>query len=334
VSTDLVSVIEAAYETEQDDGEWLRRIVELASRELDQGLGGYGCLYDVASGAFRMGANVSLRMSESMARAVGRTHALATPEVAARMYLTGPTCSAGSTLYGRGVAAWKAEPGIATAIATTPAMDGIGVVTGDPSGVGCMLAFPKHDIGPVPRATSLLWSRIAAHIAAGFRLRSARPRSTSVEAVLSPSGRVEHAETTAQDTNARAALTEGAKRMALARGALRRRDPSESVETWRALVAGRWSLVDHFDHDGRRFLLARRNEPTPAATLTGLTDRQRDVLAHAAMGHTNKLIAYELGLTPSAVAIILSRAARTLGVRTRVQLIAAYQRALGEPWNP
>jgi DNA-binding CsgD family transcriptional regulator len=269
-----------------------------------------------------------------MVQLLVRTHDLASPEVVARMYLTGPSCAAGSTQYERGAGEWKAEPGIATAIATTPATDGIGVVTGDPSGIGCVFAFPKHDIGPIRRATSLLWSRIAAHIGAAYRLRSAHAPSTGVDAVLSPSGRVEHAETTTQGTNVRAALTEGAKRMGQARGALRRRNPSEAVETWRALVAGRWSLVDHFDHDGRRFLLARRNEPTPAATLTGLTNRQRDVLAHAAMGHSNKLIAYELGLTPSAVAMILARLARTLGVRTRVQLIAAYQGARGRRGSP
>jgi DNA-binding CsgD family transcriptional regulator len=206
-------------------------------------------------------------------------------------------------------------------------MDAIGVITGDPSGVGCAFLFPKHAIGPVPKATGILWSRIAAHIAAGFRLRRAGARSAVAEAVLSPSGRIDHAEVAAQGASLRAALTDGAKRMGQARGALRRRNPSEAVETWRALVAGRWSLVDHFDHDGRRFLLARRNEPTPAATLTGLTVRQRDVLAHAAMGHSNKLIGYELGLTPSAVAMILARLARTLGLRTRVQLIAVYQGA-------
>jgi DNA-binding CsgD family transcriptional regulator len=326
VSADLVSVIEAAYETEQGDGAWLRRIGDFACRELDQGLGGYGALYDVTSGAMRFGAGASLGLSDSLLQAILQANALAPPEVVARMYRAGPACSAGSTASGLG-RRWKGEPGIARAIAVTTAMDAIGVITGDPSGVGCAFLFPKHAIGPVPKATGILWSRIAAHIAAGFRLRRAGARSAVAEAVLSPSGRIDHAEVAAQGASLRAALTDGAKRMGQARGALRRRNPSEAVETWRALVAGRWSLVDHFDHDGRRFLLARRNEPTPAATLTGLTVRQRDVLAHAAMGHSNKLIGYELGLTPSAVAMILARLARTLGLRTRVQLIAVYQGA-------
>jgi DNA-binding CsgD family transcriptional regulator len=101
---------------------------------------------------------------------------------------------------------------------------------------------------------------------------------------------------------------------------MRRKDPDEAVALWRALVAGRWSLVEHFDHDGRRYLLARRNEPV-AAKLAGLSLVEREVLALAALGHTNKLIAYQLGLTPSAVAMRLSRVAKKLGVSTRVQLV-------------
>ena len=325
MSADLVSVIEAAYETEQGDGAWLRRIGDFACRELDQGLGGYGALYDVTSGAMRFGAGASLGLSDSLLQAILQANALAPPEVVARMYRAGPACSAGSTASGLG-RRWKGEPGIARAIAVTTAMDAIGVITGDPSGVGCAFLFPKHAIGPVPKATGILWSRIAAHIAAGFRLRRAGARSAVAEAVLSPSGRIDHAEVAAQGASLRAALTDGAKRMGQARGALRRRNPSEAVETWRALVAGRWSLVDHFDHDGRRFLLARRNEPS-GRTLAGLTAQEYEVLALAALGHTNKFIAYQLGLSPSGVAMRLSRAGTKLRVRTRLELIAAYRRA-------
>jgi DNA-binding NarL/FixJ family response regulator len=178
-----------------------------------------------------------------------------------------------------------------------------------------------------------VWTRIAAHLAAAVRLRREVGHTRPVEAVLSPSGRLEHAESPAQGADVRAALTDGAVRIDRARGSLRRRDPEEAVEIWRALVAGRWSLVDHFDHDGRRFLLARRNEPS-GGTLAGLTAQEHEVLALAALGHTNKLIAYQLGLSPSAVAMRLSRVARTLGVRTRVQLIAAYQNARGDQGKP
>lgn len=57
--------------------------------------------------------------------------------------------------------------------------------------------------------------------------------------------------------------------------------------------------------------------------LHALTSREREVVAYAALGHSNKVIAYELGLAESAVAMRLSRAAKKLGVRRRVELIRA-----------
>jgi DNA-binding NarL/FixJ family response regulator len=106
---------------------------------------------------------------------------------------------------------------------------------------------------------------------------------------------------------------------------LRRSSPDEAIALWRALVAGRWSIIDHFDSDGRRYLVARRNQPAPAARGLGvLSPRERDVLARAALGHTNKLIAYELGVAVATVASALASAAVKLGVATRAELIRLF----------
>ncbi len=74
--------------------------------------------------------------------------------------------------------------------------------------------------------------------------------------------------------------------------------------------------------------LARRNEqgcPDPRA----LGARERDVVALAALGKSNKLIAYELGLSPSTVGSHLSAAMRKLGVASRVELMRALLAAIG-----
>jgi DNA-binding NarL/FixJ family response regulator len=75
---------------------------------------------------------------------------------------------------------------------------------------------------------------------------------------------------------------------------------------WRGLVAGRWSLVEQVDTDGRRYLIAHRNDPT-TPDLRALTSRERQVVGYADLGHSNKLIAYELGLSPSTVGVQLKR---------------------------
>ena len=45
------------------------------------------------------------------------------------------------------------------------------------------------------------------------------------------------------------------------------------------------------------------------------------MLGYLAQGHANKLIGYELGLSPSTVAMHLSNASAKLGAKSRVELV-------------
>jgi len=101
---------------------------------------------------------------------------------------------------------------------------------------------------------------------------------------------------------------------------LRRTDPNEAADLWQALVDGRWSLMDQHDSDGRRYILARRNAPAAKAQAS-LTAREQQVLSYVALGQSNKLVAYTLGLSVSAVANLIARASRKLGATSRVELI-------------
>ena len=101
-------------------------------------------------------------------------------------------------------------------------------------------------------------------------------------------------------------------------------EPDRAVARWRALVDARWSLVDHFESDGKRFVLAQRNDPS-VGPLALLTPRERQVVALAAMGHANKMIGYELGISVSTAGVLLSRAARKLGAPSRAALVQAYR---------
>jgi DNA-binding NarL/FixJ family response regulator len=190
--------------------------------------------------------------------------------------------------------------------------------------VGSMVIMPLDQAHRFSRPVKRVWARVVAHVVAMQRLRASltlaapRARAEGV-AVLSPSGKVEHATTAAQSTSARVLLREAAIARERARGRLRRSDPDEAVEMWRALVDGRWSIVDRFDRDGRRFLIAHENEPQ-ALEPRALTPRERQVVTFAAMGHSNKLIAYELGLATGAVGRYLAVAMKKLGLRARVDL--------------
>jgi DNA-binding CsgD family transcriptional regulator len=182
-------------------------------------------------------------------------------------------------------------------------------------GMACVIPAPRNGFSIRSR---YVWQRVAAHVAAGLRLqrtltalhRGAAPLDTA-EAVLSPTGRVEHAVGSAKRLASRRGLQDALVRIAAARR-VRHDEPERAADLWTGLFAGRWSLVEHFDRDGRHYFLAHRNEPSLGAT-RALSRRERQVFTYSAMGHSNKLIAYSLGLSLSTVAAHLARARRKLG---------------------
>lgn len=173
------------------------------------------------------------------------------------------------------------------------------------------------------RAERRLWERLSIHFGAACRLcsRAASPDADDVEAVLEGNGRVVEARGVAASTRARALLRRGVLDMERGRTKAGRADPDAALELWRGLYAGRWSLVEHHDTDGRRFLLARRNDPEPHAPVP-LTRRQRQVLFYASVGWSYKQIAYALGLSSEgSISIHLSSALRKMGMASRAELI-------------
>lgn len=213
----------------------------------------------------------------------------------------------------------------------------------DATGRGCVFIvnLPEPSTGPVPEAEAAFWGQIAGHISAAHRLLRGRARDVgttpfeTAEAILDPSGHFHHAGGAARGAAARASLREATRSLERARGQSRTEplSPPETLSAWQAMTSGRWTLVDQFDSDGRRFILARPNAPDVRSDPV-LTTREQQVASHAALGHSNKVIAYELGLTSSTVATHLSSAARKLGARNRIELIRAFlehERQRGTP---
>jgi DNA-binding CsgD family transcriptional regulator len=87
---------------------------------------------------------------------------------------------------------------------------------------------------------------------------------------------------------------------------------------------GRWSLVDWFDSDGRRFVLALPNTPE-VVDPRGLSERENLVATYAIHGDSGKLIGYRLGISKASVSTALHSAMHKLGVKTRAQLIERFR---------
>jgi DNA-binding NarL/FixJ family response regulator len=95
------------------------------------------------------------------------------------------------------------------------------------------------------------------------------------------------------------------------------------LTAWEGLVQGRWSLVDHFDSDGRRFVLAIKNDPR-FPDPRGLTMRERQIAEFLGQGHSCKEISYMLGIARSAVTNCTSRAMRKLSLSSLTELTAFF----------
>lgn len=207
----------------------------------------------------------------------------------------------------------------------------------DPSGIGCVLLFSSRVPDFVLQRNDLaLLERMANHLSAACRCRrrlagaiggfeddtrAEMSGTEAAEAIVDTRGRIVHAEGAAKEEAAREQIRASAAAIASVRSRSHRGDGGKALEAWHPLTAARWTLVDQFESDGRRYLVARENQAV-APDLKTFSDRERQVVVHAALGQTNKEIAYMLGISDSTVRVLVARAAHRLGVRTRRDLLA------------
>jgi DNA-binding CsgD family transcriptional regulator len=186
----------------------------------------------------------------------------------------------------------------------------------DASGVGLAFAAPAGRVLKSSRASRARLDRVGAHVLAGFRLRRALAQA---DAVLAPDGQLLHAEHEAREPRHQQALRDAVKAFDRARSRERRIDPDTALEAWRALVSGRWSLVETFESDGRRYLVARRNPPgaMPGQALGRL---EAHALVLRAQGASYKLAAYELDISAATAHRLVRAGMRKLGVSHESEL--------------
>jgi DNA-binding NarL/FixJ family response regulator len=321
-SKDLLGVVETAYRLDQSDDQWLESLIAEMQPLLDVGRGIGGFYFDARkpkkldfTKPFIVGAPAATRIALTAAMRL-------LPANMVSQAFAGPSWfSTASKVFGLGERL-RDFPLARQFGHQFGCYDILGFKVIDPSAQGLFVMVALPDITTVSTRDTEVWGMCAAHVGAALRLRRALlPNGfEAAEAILDPNGAVSHAEEPAKTAGARDALRRAVLSSERARGSLRRTDPVDALELWQALVAGRWSLVEHFDTDGHRYLVARRNDPS-IRDPRGLSLRERQVVAFAALGHPSKLIGYELGLAPSTVSKHMASAMRKLGVRTHAELM-------------
>lgn len=169
-----------------------------------------------------------------------------------------------------------------------------------------------------------LLARVTLHVEAGLRLRL---HPGSEVAVLRPDGHLLHAEGNLRDkATIKQRLSHHVDRVEKGRRRSRRQS-SDAVTAWQALISGRWGLVERVEADGKRFYAIVE---TPRATrLQALTQLEAEVLELTARGLTGKAVGYALGIGHPLVSMSLANAAMKLGVRSRTELVGLVAQLLG-----
>lgn len=149
--------------------------------------------------------------------------------------------------------------------------------------------------------------RALPHVSAALRLRLALRRHggselpLGAELMLDSAGHVVEGEATTSD---RERLRHAIVQRDRARTARGTESSEDALAAWTALVDGRWTLVDHFERGGRRYVVAVPNLPE-VRDPRALSRVERAVLALVLLGRSNKAIAYELGIAAPTVAAYL-----------------------------
>lgn len=316
---DFVGILEAAYAEAASDAAWRTRLLESASA-LDHGLGlvfarsiveGSAHRYaEVASTTAKRltrdfiaaGATIRGDVLRSLARSAGRTGSMILGKEAL------------ATAYG----GFMARNGVADCIGINGVVDARSV-----AGIYVMLPHTTH----LPARTVRHHHLVGVHLGAALR---SRDEQAETEAWVSPSGRILEARVPARAE--RDALTRRVRAIEATRTRRGRADVDRALDLWKGLVAGRWTLVERFDADGRRHFVARRNDPRFGLD-TRLTTREATIASLTAMGHSQKLIAYTLGLSPPMVSAHLKSALLKLGARSVGDLVALGERIFAREPN-
>jgi len=165
---DFAALMEAAYRAGDTDADWLERVVRCAQPGLDRGRGLIGCLF-----ATRADGKPSVTAAFGVGALTAHPHALAEtflPSLAQKARNGSNGASFGTT--GAGVCGPETHK--CSAVVATDA------APGRQPRAGCALLAPLPSAAEPSRDAGVLWSRVAHHLAAAFRLRRSGGHEQSV----------------------------------------------------------------------------------------------------------------------------------------------------------
>lgn len=319
----LLDCLAASYRLDLDGSAYVRHLVDTAAPLLDRGFGVIAYTYDARDPARPRIEHLtaSKRFDPSWLPAFNTAVEAAGVDRSSERHPTGFRAW-GHLVCGQASTVPAMQPFLPLFAHFGGSRDAFAVNALDASGRGLWLAAPLPSTAKVPATRITLFSRFAAHLTSALRLRHTSTAAAPA-AVLQPSGALLDAR---EDV---IAARDELRRATLAFESARTNEMRAQVEVatkrWRPLVDSRWALLDQFDTDGQRFVVAMENAPPTLVRCNELSERELHVMTQCSLGHTDKEIAYELGLAPSTVRVLLHRAVHKLGASSRREALELFR---------
>jgi len=317
-------ILSAAYAFQNDPVVWADELHAALGPSLDLGQGTLIALLGFPDQGVRLGHLRGRAGATRVHQAVVRLSVLLAPGRLREAFFSGRVLGSSSGHYSQRDFAQLEQRALGTR-----SRDAAGFCVNDSVDQGLMVVSPSRDRLTLPAQPSALVRGLAEHIGTGLRLQriihAATLEDPAIEAIFDPDGRTQRATGMARMQNALDRLREFVRVRARASA------PSEHSGAWDAVIAGRWSLVDRFDSDGRRFVVAYRNPPG-VLDPRRLTAREEGVTTLAAVGRSNKEIALDLGISEASASGVLTTALAKLGLASRTLLPIFWRDLHGRAW--
>jgi DNA-binding CsgD family transcriptional regulator len=316
--------MDAAYDLDADDQTWTLQVLQSGRAVWGQDGPGQAAIYDASKvAAISFESFQALDFSDEGRLWLQRAIPMFTPA-----YVAG---SFRSLLVGN-CSHCLSAPELAPFLGAMAAMglpDHYAINGLDPLGRGALVVFWTRQRFQPSAREGAIYRRLAHHLGAAHRVRrrlraahGPRPAAgatVGAEAIIDRRRRrIVHAEGAARAKSAQVELIEtfDARDRARRTGA----GTVDGLRRWAPLTDARWTLVDSYERDGARYVVARENQ-SPVPGLSALSDRERQVVVYLAIGMSTKEIAYALGISDVTVRVLVARAASKLRVRSRAQLL-------------
>jgi DNA-binding NarL/FixJ family response regulator len=308
------AIRQACYAFQGSLDGWADGVHAALAPALDQGQGTLVALVEFPDTGLILRQVRRLGDAARVHTAVVRLSAFLAPQRLRESFFNGRVLGSSSGHYaGDELAALRARAG------TVRSRDAAGWCVNDGVDHGFMVVSPSRKTLALPSRPSAVVRHLGQHVATGLRLQRLVSGSglddPAVEAIFDEQGRARHA----------LGMARGADQLELLRAAVVHRskllevDAAGAEDGWAAVIAGRWSLVDRFDSDGQRFVVAYRNPPGMLDPRR-LTPREEGVATLAALGSSNKEIGAQLQISDSTVATLVATALGKLGLESRALL--------------